>query len=112
MTLIDLILVSQGVTLKGDLNNIFIYRSTYDEFRKNPIKTFKISLNTDFSKINNKENIELEENDLVIIREKLGYQEKEFVIIEGLVKYPGTYALKNNQQVMEYLQFFYLTVQY
>jgi protein involved in polysaccharide export with SLBB domain len=96
MTLIDLIFVSKGVTLKGDLKNISIYRSTYDDSRQNPVQTFKVSLDSDFSKINSINNIKLEENDLVVVREKSGYQEKEFVTVEGLVKFPGTYAIKNN----------------
>ena len=96
MTLIDLILVSKGVTLKGDLKNISIYRSTYDESRQNPVQTLKISLDSDFSKIDSINNIKLEENDLVVVREKLGYQDKEFVTVEGLVKFPGSYAIKNN----------------
>jgi protein involved in polysaccharide export with SLBB domain len=96
MTLIDLILISKGVTLKGDLKNISIYRSTYDESRQNPVQTLKISLDSDFSKIDSVNNIKLEENDLVVVREKLGYQDKEFVTVEGLVKFPGTYAIKDN----------------
>ena len=107
MTLIDLILISKGVTLKGDLKNISIYRSTYDESRQNPVQTFKVSLDTDFSKIDNTNNIKLEENDLVVVREKLGYQDKEFVIVEGLVKFPGNYAIKdNNYTVYDLVQDF------
>jgi protein involved in polysaccharide export with SLBB domain len=96
MTLIDLILISKGVTLKGDLKNISIYRSTYDESRQTPVQILKISLDSDFSKIDSVNNIKLEENDLVVVREKLGYQDKEFVTVEGLVKFPGTYAIKDN----------------
>ena len=107
MTLIDLILISKGVTLKGDLKNISIYRSTYDESRQNPVQTFKVSLDSDFSKIDNTNNIKLEENDLVVVREKLGYQDKEFVIVEGLVKFPGNYAIKdNNYTVYDLVQDF------
>ncbi len=107
MTLIDLILVSKGVTLKGDLKNISIYRSTYDESRQNPVQTFKASLDSDFSKIDNINNIKLEENDLVVVREKLGYQDKEFVTVEGLVKFPGNYAIKdNNYTVYDLVQDF------
>ena len=94
MTLIDLILVSKGVTLKGDLKNISVYRSTYDESRQNPVQTLKITLDSDFSKIDSVNNIKLKENDLVVVREKLGYQDKEFVTVEGLVKFPGTYSIK------------------
>ena len=107
MTLIDLILISKGVTLKGDLKNISIYRSTYDESRKSPVKTINISLGSDFSEIDSINNIKLKENDLVVIREKLGYQDKEFVTVEGLVKFPGTYVLKdNNYSVYDLVQDF------
>ena len=107
MTLIDLILISKGVTLKGDLKNISIYRSTYDESRQNPVQSIKASLSSDFSKINSADNIILEENDLVVIREKLGYQTKEYVTVEGLVKYPGTYAIKdNNYSIYDLIQDF------
>ena len=107
MTVIDLILISKGQTLKGDLENISIYRSTYDESRQNPVQTLKISLDSDFSKIDNVNNIKLEENDLVVVREKSGYQDKEFVTVEGLVKFPGTYAIKdNNYSVYDLVQDF------
>lgn len=96
MTLIDLILIANGVTLKGDLNSIEIYRSTYDETKKVPVKTFKISLNSDFSKLSEINNISLQENDLVVVRQKQGFQEKDIVTVEGLVKLPGTYAILNN----------------
>ena len=96
MTIIDLILVSKGITKNGDLNNIEIYRSTFDESRINPIQIIKTSLNNDLSNLNDNDNVKLQEDDLIIVRKKLGFQEKEFVTVEGLVKYPGTYAIKNN----------------
>ena len=96
MTLVDLILIAKGITQEGDLSNIEIYRSTYDIDRISPIETIKISLNDDLSNLDNINNPKLEENDLIVVRKKLGYQEKEFVTVEGLVKYPGTYAIKNN----------------
>ena len=96
MTVVDLLLMSKGITKNGDLSNIEIYRSTYDEDRKNPIETIKVSSDTDLSNLSEIKNTELKEDDLVVVREKLGFQEKEFVTVEGLVKYPGTYAIKNN----------------
>jgi len=96
MTLVDLILMSKGITKNGDLSNIEIYRSTFDEDRNNPIESIKVSLDTDLSNLSEINNTELKEDDVVIIRKKLGIQEKEFVTVEGLVKYPGTYVIKNN----------------
>ena len=107
MTLIDLILVAKGVTLKGDIKNIVVYRSTYDESRLKPVQSLKVSLSSDFSKIGSTNNILLKENDLVVVRQKLGYQEKEFVTVEGLVKFPGAYAIKdNNYTIYDLIQDF------
>ncbi len=96
MTVVDLIFMAKGITEKGDISNIQIYRSTYDEDRINPITTIKVSLDNDLSNLNEINNTKLKEDDLIVIREKLGFQEKEFVTVEGLVKYPGTYAIKSN----------------
>ena len=96
MTLVDLILIAKGITKNGDLGNIEIYRSTYDEDRINPIETIKTSLNDNLSNLDKINNIKLMVDDLVVVRKKPGFQEKEFVTVEGLVKYPGTYAIKNN----------------
>ena len=97
MTIIDLILMSKGLTDKGSYSDITVYRSTYDETQLNPEETITTSLNEGYENINSKQNIELLENDLVVIREKLGYQPKEYVSVSGLVKKPGNYALKSNK---------------
>ena len=97
MTVIDLILMSNGVTEKGSFEDITIYRSTYDKTQLNPVETINISLNEGYSNLISDQNIELLENDLVVIRSKLGYQPKEFVSVSGLVKKPGNYALKSNE---------------
>ena len=107
MTVIDLILMSKGVTEKGSFKGITIYRSTYDETQLKPVETINISLNEGYSNLGSDQNIELLENDLVIIRSKLGYQPKEFVSVSGLVKKPGNYALKsNNYSVFELIKDF------
>ena len=97
MTIIDLILMSNGITEKGSYEDITIYRSTYDKTQLNPVETINISLNEGYSNLISDKNIELLENDLVVIRSKLGYQPKEFVLVSGLVKKPGNYALKSNE---------------
>ncbi len=97
MTVIDLILMSSGVTEKGSFEDITIYRSTYDKTQLNPVETINVSLNEGYSNLISDQNIELLENDLVIIRSKLGYQSKEFVSVSGLVKKPGNYAIKSNE---------------
>ena len=96
MTIVDLILMSNGISEKGSYEDITIYRSTYDETQLNPVETINLSLDEGYSNLSSDQNIELLENDLVVIRSKLGYQPKEFVSVSGLVKKPGNYALKSN----------------
>jgi len=107
MTVVDLILMSSGVTEKGSFENITIYRSTYDETQLNPVETINVSLNEGYRNLSSDQNIELLENDLVVIRSKLGYQPKEFVSVSGLVKKAGDYALKtNNYSVFDLIKDF------
>lgn len=96
MTIMDLILMSNGLSEKASYNDISVYRSTYDKNQLNPVKTILIALNEAYSNLSSDQNIKLVENDLVVIRSKLGYQPKEYVSVSGLVKKPGDYALKSN----------------
>ena len=97
MTIVDLILMSGGVNDKGSNNAITVYRSTYDETMQNPIETITVDLNDEYDNLSSSQNIELKKNDLIIVRSKAGYQSVGFVSVEGLVKIPGNYAIKNNK---------------
>ena len=97
MTLVDLILMSKGFKDSGSNNGITIYRSTYDESKQNPVKTIIVSLNDGYDNLSSNQNIELTKNDLVVVRPKAGYQSIEFVSVNGLVKNPGNYVIKNNK---------------
>ena len=96
MTVVDLIIMAKGVTQKGSTKDIIVYRSTYDKSQKNPVEVINVSLNDDFRNLDSSKNIMLEVNDNVIVRSKQGYKEKDFVLVRGLVKKPGYYAIKNN----------------
>ncbi len=97
MTIVDLILMSNGVKDDGSNNGITIYRATYDENKKNPIETIIIDLNDDYSNLSSDQNIKLYKNDLIVVRSKPGFQPAEFVSVSGLIKNPGDYAIKNNK---------------
>ena len=97
MTIVDLILMSGGVNDKGSNNGINVYRSTYDASMQNPIETITVDLNDEYDNLSSSQNIELKKNDLIIVRSKAGYQSVGFVSVEGLVKIPGNYAIKNNK---------------
>ena len=97
MTIVDLILMSGGVNDSGSNNGITVYRSTYDETMQNPVETITVDLNDEYDNLSSSQNIELKKNDLIIVRSKAGYQSVGFVSVEGLVKSPGNYAIKNNK---------------
>tara|TARA_B100001175_G_scaffold254177_1_gene221864 strand:+ start:2282 stop:4702 length:2421 start_codon:yes stop_codon:yes gene_type:complete len=97
MTVVDLILMSNGITNRGASSGIIIYRSTYDETQKLPVEAITINLNENIFQLDKNQNTELMVNDLVVVRSKLGYQPKEYVSVSGLVKKPGDYALRTNK---------------
>lgn len=106
-TVIDLILMAKGVTDKGSVNGVTIYRSTYDKNQINPVETFYVDLDESFKNLQSDKNIKLKVNDLVVVRSKLGYQSKEYITVRGLVKKEGNYALKtNNYSVFDLIKDF------
>ena len=97
MTIVDLILMSNGVNDNGSNNGITIYRATYDESKQKPVETIIVDLNDEYENLSSDQNVELYKNDLIVVRSKAGFQSLEFVSVQGLVKKPGNYAIKNNK---------------
>ena len=95
-TVADLILMAKGITDKGSISGITIYRSTYDKTQQNPVEEIMVELSDGLKSLNTSQNVSLEVNDLVVVRSMLGYQSKEYVSVSGLAKNPGDYALKTN----------------
>ncbi len=95
-TVADLILMAKGITDKGSISGITIYRSTYDKTQQKPVEEIMVDLSDGLKSLNTSQNVSLEVNDLVVVRSMLGYQSKEFVSVSGLARNPGDYALKTN----------------
>ena len=93
MTLVDLILLSDGIKEDGDSYLIDVFRKTYDKTGTTPFKS--LSANIDYK--NSRESFLLEKDDLVVVRLKEGVTKNSFVTINGLVKSPGPYAILNNK---------------
>ena len=96
-TAIDLILMAKGITDKGSNKGITIYRSTFDSTQKKPVEEILFDLSDNLEYLDTNQSINLQVNDLIVVRSKLGYQVKEFVSVSGLVKKPGNYALRSNE---------------
>ena len=95
-TAVDLVLMAKGITDKGSNKAITIYRSTFDPKQTKPVQEIIFDLPDDIKNLSKSPSIKLKANDLVVVRSKLGYQEKEYVSVSGLVNKPGDYALKTN----------------
>lgn len=96
MTVLDLILMADGLKKTGSFVAVDLYRQTLISDGA-PYKSIDVDLQSQYSTYSDDDNPILNENDLVIIRIKEGYAEPEFVEIQGLVKSPGLYSILNSK---------------
>ena len=91
----SLIISAKGLTQLSNNSEIFIYRMTYDKSGQNPIRILSATLNKNFNSDGFESNVELEKNDVVVVRKIPGITEIETASIIGFVKNQGVYAIKN-----------------
>ena len=96
MTVLDLILMADGLKKTGSFIAVDLYRQTLRSDGA-PYKSIDVNLQSQYSTYSDESNPILNENDLVIVRVKEGYSEPEFVEIRGLVKSPGFYSILNSK---------------
>ena len=96
MTVLDLILMADGLKKTGSFIAVDLYRQTLISDGA-PYKSLDVDLQYQYSTYSNEDNPVLNENDLVIVRIKEGYAEPEFAEIQGLVKSPGLYSILNSK---------------
>ena len=96
MTVLDLILMSEGVKRTGSFVSIDLYRETLD-IDGTPFKSISVDLNSEYGTYNMENNPSLNENDMVVVRNKEGYSLPEFAQIQGLVRSPGFYSILSNK---------------
>ena len=96
MTVLDLILMADGLKKTGSFVAVDLYRQTLISDGA-PYKSIDVDLQYEYSTYSDEDNPVLNENDLVIVRIKEGYAEPEFAEIQGLVKSPGLYSILNSK---------------
>ncbi len=96
MTVLDLILMADGLKKTGSFIAVDLYRQTLIS-NGAPYKSINVDLQSEYSTYRDEDNPILNENDLVIVRIKEGYAEPEFAEIQGLVKSPGLYSILNSK---------------
>ncbi|MDP4885260.1 MAG: SLBB domain-containing protein, partial [Flavobacteriaceae bacterium] len=104
MTPSDLIAMAEGIQAGADLSKVSIYRSTLDERGALTITSFEVALDDTYAPQNPESLQPLQANDLVVIRSKEDFRPIKFVTIEGAVRYPGTYALKEGYSFQNLLE--------
>jgi protein involved in polysaccharide export with SLBB domain len=104
MTPSDLIAMAEGIQAGADLSKVSIYRSTLDERGALTITSFEVALDDTYAPQNPESQKPLQANDLVVLRSKEDFRPIKFVSIEGAVRYPGTYALKEGYSFQDLLQ--------
>ncbi|MFN8356495.1 MAG: SLBB domain-containing protein [Spirosomataceae bacterium] len=102
MTVEDLILLSGGLQESAFPQRIEVARrkrNTTDTERSNEIaELFEFGINKDLKLSAEASKFILQPFDQVIVRTAPNYEEQQYVTIEGQVKYPGLYPLKNRTE--------------
>ena len=96
MTAADLILMADGVTSKGNLETIDVFRVSYDNGEASFV-SLKSGLGDVFNPLSIEGNLVLEKEDLVVIRPIEGLVKQESVLITGLIRKPGIYSLLSSK---------------
>ena len=87
MTVLDLILMADGLKKTGSFIAVDLYRQTLIS-DGNPYKSIDVDLQFNTQHMSDEDNPVLNENDLVIVRIKEGYAEPEFAEIQGSGEIP------------------------
>ena len=95
ITVGSLILSAKGLTQLSNNSEIFIYRLTYDQSGKKPIRILSAATNENYNSDNFESSLKLEKNDVVVVRKIPGLTEIETASILGFVKNQGLYAIKD-----------------
>ena len=95
ITVGSLIISAKGLSQVSNNNEIFIYRLTYDQSGEKPIRVLSAKLNKNYNSDDFESNVELEKNDVVVVRKIPGLTKIETASIQGLVKNQGVYAIKD-----------------
>jgi len=108
MTIMDIILQAGGFTEAALRTNAYVSRLKPGGYTGEKLsQIYTVHLSADFGK-NHMEsegntdslnaNFQLEHKDIVVLRVNPNYQPQRIVTINGEVKYPGTYVLKNKRE--------------
>lgn len=93
----DIIKLSMGILPGADNQNIEIVRFIGNS---SLTESINVNLNLIMNDPESKENIILQNDDRIYIREILEYHDKSFITLIGEIAYEGTYAIENNKTTL------------
>lgn len=98
MTVVDAILRAGGFTRKAFRTRVDVYRPDFLDKRK-LAKVFQVELPVPLDYTDPEiRKLQLEDRDRIVVRPDPNYTEDNYVTINGLVKYAGTYALEERNE--------------
>ena len=95
ITVGSLIISAKGLSQLSNNSEIFIYRLTYDQSGEKPIRVLSAAINENYNSDDFESNVELEKNDVVVVRKIPGLTKIETASIIGFVKNQGVYAIED-----------------
>ncbi len=98
MKLHDILSLANGFTFSAATNRIDVFRVLIkdNEATKTIVKT--IQMNRNLESIASQQDVVLEPFDVVVVREQPEFELQQIITIEGEVRFPGPYALLNNNE--------------
>ncbi len=90
----DIVALGLGLQSEADMNRAFVYRFTEDLTSRT---TIPINISNAIENPGSIDDIELHNGDEIYVFKRPKYVGKEYVTIEGMLKYPGKYPINNGQ---------------
>ena len=91
LTLNDVLVLSQGITIEGSYQNIDIFRLEFKNNKKTRTLVKKVRVDENYSVIG--ESVQLEPFDHIIVRKAPEFEKQREIFVNGEVSYPGKYYI-------------------
>ncbi|MEE9571482.1 MAG: SLBB domain-containing protein, partial [Candidatus Neomarinimicrobiota bacterium] len=102
MTIMDLLKIGGGLNDKTFIESIYIKEAEIIRQVPNSIYPKRISINLEqLLNDQNDQNIKLQNEDIVLVRENIKYAEPKYVTISGEINIPGKYTIQQKEETLQ-----------
>jgi protein involved in polysaccharide export with SLBB domain len=97
ITLAEAVELAGGLTFAGDSTQLIVYRMPFSGANIGDLEEIVLNLGVDST-------FTFEPFDALVVRRKYGFEFQEYVTITGEVSYPGRYAIRDGETVLDLLR--------